>query len=642
MKTSKYYRLNNNYSRQKGGTKRPGAVRRTLNTVGQSVAKPVKKFAHNIAVPLSKPFVGESGDKKMIDNGSGTGTQRHMTPKELIDTKPGFFTTKSTRLRQAQEAAVGLSLKDQKRAAKITNNSKPTTPLSINKEKKRQKQAFSIAEKLGLNTKGLNLTSNQSKRASYEQLQSEIKDKLAEKKKTYAEQTFQQLEKTKEKQKARNNSKLELNTTKTNTSAKTDSYTKQKEITNLLETLKQFPKNKSIQDKLMNLDPNTYKTTIKNETTGSETSTFKENSTSDIDSTIATAKANLKEQKKELKKAFEAQNKAAKSFRNKNEKLEKHTRHYGTVDDLKKYSNKKSIAQRASKVGHGAAIAAGIAGLGAASIIAPPVGIAATAAATAYLGKKIKNRTKYKSTLLKTLNSSNVTASNKETARNLIVQKTNSAEAQYKLNKALAKGEELIGRLGNQKNSLLAGTYQQFKNNLKNYSTEDYSILKDYYKANKIKEIREGTKFANTSTLGKTKPKPSFFSRGKQSDISNSNPFTKTTEQRLQSYTEDKLARLPKNSNGTLQPINAENYKQFLPLLSINTTNKSINNKQLEDLKQTKNKIIDKLEERYKNLKNIASKNPEEWKEFYQIEQMNKTYKLNLGLQDPLPPIPAS
>lgn len=636
MKTSKYYRLNNNYSRQKGGTKRPGAVRRTLNTVGQSVAKPVKKFAHNIAVPLSKPFVGESGDKKMIDNGSGTGTQRHMTPKELIDTKPGFFTTKSTRLRQAQEAAVGLSLKDQKRAAKITNNSKPTTPLSINKEKKRQKQAFSIAEKLGLNTKGLNLTSNQSKRASYEQLQSEIKDKLAEKKKTYAEQTFQQLEKTKEKQKARNNSKLELNTTKTNTSAKTDSYTKQKEITNLLETLKQFPKNKSIQDRLMNLDPVTYKNTIKNETTSSETSIFKENSTSDA--AIAEAKAKLKIQKKELKEAFKAQNTAAKSFRNKNEKLDKQTRHYGTVDDLKKYSNKKSIAQRASKVGHGAAIAAGIAGLGAASIIAPPVGIAATAAATAYLGKKIKNRTKYKSTLLKTLNSSNVTASNKETARNLIVQKTNSAEAQYKLNKALVKGEELIGTLGNQKNILLAGTYQQFKNSLgkskKNYSTEDYSILKDYYKAHKIKEIREGKKFANTSVSSLGKTKPSFF------DGKNSKPFTQTTEQRLQSYTEDKLARLPKNSNGTLQPINAENYKQFLPLLSINTTNKSINNKQLKDLKETKIKIREKLEERYRNLEKSRYKSSEQLEELKQIEQMDKTYKLNLSLEDPLPQIP--
>lgn len=557
MKTEKYYRLNsnNNYGGQKGGK---------IEKSSWAITKKLKGIRHSIAAPFKKSWRGKSGNT--LKNGNTL-----KTPQNLIDKSKGFFTTKSTRLRQAQEAAMGLSLKDQKRAEKITSNS--TTPLSLNKEKKRQLQAHAIAKKLQLNTKNLNLTSNQSTRDSYKKLQSDIKDKLEEKKKIYAEETFQQLQKTKDIQANVNVSKQALNTKTQLARDKSKSYTNQKEIINLLETLKQFPGNLSVQTKLMKLNPATYGIKTQN-----GMHTFKENSFSNIDTHIAEAKANIKQKKENLAKAFKEQNIATKSFRIQNKKLDKQKRHYGSVDALKSYSNKKTIAHRASRVAQGVGMVAGIAALGAASIIAPPVGIALTGLATGLAGSKIKSQMRKKSTLLKTLNSNSVTASNKETARNLIVQKTNSPKAQYKLDKALARGTDLINKLGDTKTSLLAGTYENFKNRLgkstTNYSTEDYAILKDYYKAHKIKEIREGKKFATTTNLGTTKPSSfsSLFSRGQQAVISNFKPFTQTTEQRLKSYTDEtpkRLQRLPKNNTGKLEKITNNNYIKFLPLLTI-------------------------------------------------------------------------
>ena len=645
MKTAKYYRFNEKVGGMRGGAveKGPGKIRRKF-----------KGWGHSIAAPFKRP-IQNSGLNRKQSNGTS-----EMSTKQILDERKSGFQrvknfinqttqapTKSARLRQGLEKALGLSLKDQRRADKITNTPKLNAkPLSKSKQTKREEQARKIALKLKINTKDRNFSTPEGRKESYTYLQGKIKKALNAKKKTYETETFQTLNKTKKLTNALETSQTKYTAAKKNTSNKTRNYTNQKKIINLLKLLKTTPENIKVREQLLKLDPDRFRihTNTKN-----DIPTF--NPDIKIDNQIKDVKKTRNTKKIERDKAFKTEEKQAQTFTKNSKALEAHTAKYGTTNALKQYSNKQTIASKTGRaLAQGAkytAIATGVAGLGALTTVAPPVGILLGAEGLATVaGVKLNKKFTKKSSLLKTLNSNKATANSKEYARNLIINKTSSPEVQYKLDKALDKGQDLINKLGDQKKTLLSGTYNAFKKSLKDsnitYTSEDYKILKEYYAAHKIKQIREGTKFSKNSELGKTTP--SSFPFSKKADPQNPKSFKPTTEQRLQTYETQQIQSLPKNeTSAKLSELKIDNYEKFLPLLRIkpesvktNTTLKNLfTNKKTFNQKQTELKEI--IKNKYTKLKESqpTTINQNSAAELEKIEKFAALYNIEL----PSPPL---
>jgi hypothetical protein len=613
MKTPKYYRLDEKVGGMRGGAKSKPPKIKPSSEPG-TIKKKFKKWGHSISSKFSKKFQKSGVNMKNSNNSS-------MTPKQILENKNRkWYQTKSARYRQAQEAAMGLSTKDQKRANKFIQIINANKPLSQYTRNKRANQALVIAKTLGVNTKDLNLTKNHMTNADYDKLQTNISSKLEEKKKTYAEETFHELNKTKERQTSLSTTKKNLNNSQQKSAETIKSYTDQKEIINLLEKLEKTPGNKSIQNKLMKLDPAAFKNPQNN---------FKQ--IKKLTNEITNRKTQLKTKKTERNQAFKEETEATKKFKKQDKIFANHTKKKGTTNTLMKTSNNKTVGKRIGK----AAAITGIVALGTAATVAAPLPMALLAGEAGIAAASIAAEEKFtkKSTFLKQLNSNKNMPGVKERARRIIIERTNSPEARYKMDKAISKGKSLIEALTN-KNNLLKGNYENFKTSLDGkYTRKDRNILKDYYKANRMKQIREGTR-DNVKTEG---------IQTTDTTATPATPFKKqSTEQIKAQYTKSLVNRLPKDNNDSITRVEPENYPKFEPLLGIPNFN-SLSNEQQNlfnssiNFNDMKTALKKQLKNEYTDLqnKNNKNKNENENERFIELKRLNELYKLGLNTPPP-------
>ena len=506
MKTSKYYRLHNNYGGQSGGEIKPKQSR--VKKAYEAVSHKVKGAYHSATARFRKP-IQKSGLNMTKPNSSNQTRQKkiQMTPQEIFYGKKG---TKSARLRQGQEVATGLEEKQYKRAQKIIAAADPKTapkkPVSAYTQQKRDRQTLAIAKTLGIETKNFSST----------QLPEQIKADLNRRKTEYAETTFGSLKKTVEKQTALDTSTADYKAKQLASAAATTEYLKTKDK---LKALKEI---QALYPKGFNFEalPTDYKQKLKNvgfnKNTFTSTSTNSTSTDKTISQLIKDQEADKKTQKASRKAEYEAQKKASNQYKKNSKAFEKHEKNYGTLEGLKQYSKNQTIAAKVGRVlkpiGYGVGAAAVATGIGALTAVAPPLGIGAAFTGVGLAGTmtdiSVGNKLRTQKQLLKILNTG--TPDQQESARKYILQKTNSPKYQRKMDEAIAKGKDLIQTVPNS-NNLLSGTYNNFKqklkeNKTKEYSREEYENLKRYYKANRIKGIREGTRnnvAKNTKTTGK-------------------------------------------------------------------------------------------------------------------------------------------
>ena len=178
------------------------------------------------------------------------------------------------------------------------------------------------------------------------------------------------------------------------------------------------------------------------------------------------------------------------------------------------------------------------------------------------------------------------------------------------MNTKIKRAENLFGQQSDVLNIKIEQTYSEFKNTIpkKKYTKDERKILKDYYKAKKIK----GMINKNTNSI--------------------------TTH--LKTSYNEKIDKLPL-TNDKISTITNNNFKQFTPLLGIPNFN-SLNSKQQtlftneNTFNEKKTELKKQLQTEYTKLQTKTenkneNKNEKKNEKLKELKRLNELYKLGLN-----------
>jgi hypothetical protein len=294
------------------------------------------------------------------------------------------------------------------------------------------------------------------------------------------------------------------------------------------------------------------------------------------------------------KKASGEAKKSQDAFKRERKKMNNYKSKYGTLNELRKHSKKSHTTEKIKKIAKTTG-----------KTLVPPL----TALLYGYQKTKkgiqtLSNKKKSKKTHLEKIEQ--LPDNKKAEATKRAVEQYSTPKHMIKMNTKIQRAENLFGKKTNVlKNINIDQTYSDFKKTIPKdtYTKDERKILKDYFKAKKIKGMVN----------------------------KNNNSITK----HLQTSQEEKIAKLPKDNNDSITSVSYANYKQFEPLLGIPNFNSlsnkhqklfSNNNTNFNDMKTILKK---QLKTEYTDLQNKNNKNENE--RFIELKRLNELYKLGLN-----------